>query len=58
MVRRIGKLQALAADEDMYDAGVSSVVALELLLELEERSASACPTSGSWPAGPRGRSSI
>ena len=37
VVRRVGKLQALAADEDMYDAGVASVVALELLLELEER---------------------
>lgn len=37
VVRRVGKLQALGADEDMYDAGVASVVALELLLELEER---------------------
>ena len=37
VVLRIGKLTALAADQDMYDAGLSSVVALELLLELEER---------------------
>ena len=37
VVRRIGKLAALDADQDMYDAGVSSVVALKLLLELEER---------------------
>jgi acyl carrier protein len=37
VVRRVGKVAALDADQDMYDAGVSSVVALELLLELEER---------------------
>ena len=37
VVRRSRQAQALGADEDMYDAGVASVVALELLLELEER---------------------
>ena len=37
VVCRVGKVAGLDADQDMYDAGVTSVVALELLLELEER---------------------
>jgi acyl carrier protein len=35
IVCRVGKLGALRPDEDFYDAGFSSVSALELLLELE-----------------------
>lgn len=35
IVCRIGKIAAVAADDDFYDAGFSSINALELLLELE-----------------------
>lgn len=35
IVCRIGKIAAVPADDDFYDAGFSSINALELLLELE-----------------------
>jgi acyl carrier protein len=35
LVCRLGKLRQLGPDEDFYNAGFSSVSALELLLELE-----------------------
>ena len=35
IVREIGRMGALAPDEDLYDAGFSSVNALQLLVELE-----------------------
>ena len=37
MLARIGGIPNLAPDQDFYDAGVSSVSALPLLLEMEER---------------------
>ena len=37
IVAKIGDLKDLAPDQDYYDAGIASVVALPLLLELEER---------------------
>ena len=37
MLARIGGIPNLAPDQDFYDAGVSSVSALPLLLEVEER---------------------
>ena len=35
IVCRLGKMPAIGLDEDFYEAGLSSVSALELLLELE-----------------------
>jgi acyl carrier protein len=35
IVRTSGKLERLSADEDFYDAGFSSINALQLLMELE-----------------------
>lgn len=35
IVCRVGKIEAIGADDDFYDVGCSSVRALELLLELE-----------------------
>ncbi len=35
IVCRIGRIPAVGVDEDFYDAGFSSVSALELLFELE-----------------------
>lgn len=35
IVRTSGKLERLTADEDFYDAGFSSINALQLLMELE-----------------------
>jgi acyl carrier protein len=35
MICRVGKLQTIGPDDDFYEAGLSSVRALELLLELE-----------------------
>jgi len=34
-IRRVGKVSSIDLDQDIYEAGVSSVSALELLLELE-----------------------
>ena len=36
IVLTTGKIKALAADDDFYDAGFSSINALQLLMELEE----------------------
>jgi acyl carrier protein len=33
----VGKIEGLAPDQDFYDAGVSSIMALPILLELEDR---------------------
>lgn len=35
IIRRVGKLQNCSPDEDFYDAGLTSVLALPLLLDLE-----------------------
>ena len=35
IVRRVGSISDLAPDEDYYDAGLTSLAALSLLLELE-----------------------
>lgn len=35
ILSRIGKVEGLGPDDDVYDAGFSSMNALELLLELE-----------------------
>lgn len=35
-VTRVGKIPGVGPDDDFYDAGFSSVNALDLLLELEE----------------------
>ncbi len=37
ILARIGGIPNLAPDQDFYDAGMSSVSALPLLLEVEER---------------------
>jgi acyl carrier protein len=37
IIHRIGGVENLAPDQDFYDAGVSSVNALPLLLEVEDR---------------------
>jgi acyl carrier protein len=36
IVRRVGSISDLAPDEDYYDAGLTSLGALNLLLELED----------------------
>jgi acyl carrier protein len=36
IVMKIANLSVLAADQDMYDAGLSSLASLTLLLELED----------------------
>lgn len=36
IVTRIGKIPTIGADEDIYNAGVSSISSLDLLMELEE----------------------
>ena len=43
IVCQLGKLSALDPDQDIYDAGVSSLQALGLLVELEEAFAVAIP---------------
>ena len=55
MVRRVGKLQALAADEDIYDAGLSSVGALQLFPELEDQFDVSFPDDRFIACGPRAR---
>jgi acyl carrier protein len=40
---RIGKLDGIGPDEDFYNAGFSSINALELLLELETQSGVSIP---------------
>jgi acyl carrier protein len=35
IVREVGKIQNVGLDDDIYDAGFSSINALELLMELE-----------------------
>jgi acyl carrier protein len=42
-VCRMGRISQLDADQDIYDAGVSSLDALGLLLELEDTFAVAIP---------------
>jgi acyl carrier protein len=37
IIRRVGGVQDLAPDQDFYDAGVSSVNALPLLIEVEDQ---------------------
>jgi len=46
VVREIGGLSQLAPDQDFYDAGFSSVRALDLLLELESRFGISVPDDG------------
>lgn len=46
VVREIGGLAGLAPDQDFYDAGFSSVRALDLLLELETRFGVSVPDDG------------
>ena len=36
IVRRVGSISEIAPDEDYYDAGLTSLGALSLLLELED----------------------
>lgn len=36
IVRRVGSISDLTPDEDYYDAGLTSLAALNLLLELED----------------------
>jgi acyl carrier protein len=43
VIREIGKLESLEVDQDIYEAGFSSVRALDLLLELEDRFGIAIP---------------
>jgi acyl carrier protein len=42
-IRRLGNIAALGAEEDAYDAGLSSMQALELLGELEDKFAVTLP---------------
>jgi acyl carrier protein len=42
-IRRLGGIDEVAADQDFYDAGVSSLQALGLLVELEDAFAVAIP---------------
>jgi acyl carrier protein len=37
IIVRTGNVNGLMADQDLYDAGVTSIMALPILLELEER---------------------
>ena len=37
IVTRIGNVKDLAPDQDVYDAGVTSIMALPILMELEDR---------------------
>jgi len=46
VVREVGGLPGLTPDEDFYDAGFSSVRALDLLLELESRFGVSVPDDG------------
>jgi len=43
IITRIGGAASVAADQDFYDAGVTSVMALPILLELEDRFAVSIP---------------
>jgi acyl carrier protein len=43
IVCRVGSIAGVGPDEDFYDAGVSSVAALTLLLELEDAFATTIP---------------
>ncbi len=43
VIERVGALAGLDADADFYDAGFSSINALMLLMELEERFAVQIP---------------
>ncbi len=43
VIRDVGGIDALEADQDYYDAGLISVRAVDLLLELEERSGVSIP---------------
>ena len=46
VIRAIGGLQDFGPDQDIYDAGFSSVRALDLLLELETRFGVSLPDDG------------
>jgi acyl carrier protein len=35
ILRTVGKVESLSADQDFYEAGVSSISALSILMELE-----------------------
>ncbi len=37
LVREVGKIQQLSSDEDFYEAGLSSMASLTLMLEIEQR---------------------
>lgn len=46
LVREVGGIDDLRPDQDIYDAGFSSVRALDLLLELESRFGVSIPDEG------------
>lgn len=50
MIERVGKIEGLRPDQDVYTAGFSSVRTLELLLEIEDEFAIAIPDDGRFPA--------
>jgi acyl carrier protein len=43
VIRSVGGIEALGADQDFYEAGLISVRAVDLLLELEDRSGVSIP---------------
>jgi acyl carrier protein len=43
IISKVGGIQNIGADQDFYDAGISSVTALPLLMELESRFAITLP---------------